>query len=85
MAYLARWGCFINEDEMDPIEVAAAARERNRPDDNQYWHVLNLETGESTVVDLDDRCVLEQGRNMNDDDRSAWQQRVSAAIGAESV
>lgn len=52
MPYLVRWGCFIMDDSLSPVEAAAAARERSLDDNNQMWHVTELESGTPTVVNL---------------------------------
>jgi hypothetical protein len=58
LAYLVRWGCFIMDESLTPAEAAQAARERSLDENNQAWHVVDLETDECTVVNLKDGDVL---------------------------
>lgn len=58
MAYLAQWAVFIDGDDLDPIEVAAAARRRVDDHQNDTWRIVDLNGPHFIVVDLYDRRII---------------------------
>lgn len=57
MAYLATWGIFIQEDGLDPFEVAHRAKQRMH---EPCWRIIDLETGVITLIDVDQERVIYQ-------------------------
>ena len=64
MAYLASWGIFIEDEEgLTPYEVAVKARAIVEGDkDKDIWHISNLDTMESTIIDFSKPRILERNR-----------------------
>lgn len=58
MAYLAQWAVFIDGDDLDPIDVAAAARKRVNDRQNDTWRIVDLNGPHYIVVDLYDRRII---------------------------
>lgn len=61
MAYMAMWSVFIDGDDLDPIQVADRARVHAANPDHQTWRVVNIDSGDSAVVDLRERCIVPMG------------------------
>ena len=64
MAYMARWGIFIDDEEgLTPYDVAVKARAIVEGDkDKDIWHIANLDTMESTIIDFSKPRILERNR-----------------------
>jgi hypothetical protein len=64
MAWMARWGIFIHDEEgITPYEVALKARAIVEGDeDKDIWHISNLDNMESHIIDFSKPRILERNR-----------------------
>lgn len=56
MQYMASWQCFIDGDT--PVNGAEKAREMVLDPTRGYWRLVDLDSGDITVVNLQDRKVV---------------------------
>lgn len=65
MPYLASWSVFIDGDDLTPVEVARQALTHQQ---EPTWKVIDLDSGQTTVVDINSERVLFQSeiRSSND-------------------